>query len=949
MYLRLFTLLLFAIAPLGSWAAHIVGGDMYYECLGGNQYRITLKVYRDCFSNGPNVADYDNPAYITIYDASGFEIITNYVDYENRRNVPPVNNNPCLSPPSNVCVEEASYIFDYTLPPTPGGYDIVYARCCRNATIGNIISPNQVGATYTVHIDPQATPCNNSPEFNDFPPIVICAGEPLVFDHSATDPDGDVIVYELCTPFTGGDQNDPQPLPPLPPPFGNVQWRNPYSLSNLLGGTALAIDPNTGLLTGTPQLQGQFVVGVCANEFRNGVLIGTTRRDFQFNVVSCIIDLEARVPVIDTVGAGQTGTAGLYAYACRGFDVSFANLSRNASTYLWNFGDPTTTADTSSLANPTYLYPDTGQYVVTLVANPGLFCADTTKVYIRVYPGFSIDYAFQPVCEGLPIQFIDQSTSLYGSLTSWTWRFGDNTTGNTPNPSKLYAQDGIYSVKFIGQDSNGCRDSVTKSVTVYSTPNMDFTISPACLNQVVTVVDQSTIPFGSFDNRQWYLNGQPFGNLPLLAFRDSVLGPKTLKLVVQSQQGCIDSLEQTFTVYPLPTVGITPNSAICLFDTTQLIATGGNLYDWTPGTGLSATNVANPFASPAQTTNYAVNVTDTNGCQNQGFVTLTVNPLPATNAGPDDFTCLGDIYQLSGTNGVIFSWQPDSLVSDPTIANPTTSPDSSTTFYLTTVNSFGCDNIDSMFLEVQHPINASLANPPDVCIYDTVQLEVVDGKYFQWSPPDGLSDTTVFNPLAFPLQSTVYTVIAANDCPQFNDTLTVELTVRPLPEVNAGLDTTVFRDESITLQGTSNGISFVWVPSDYLDNPTILAPLSTPFNTITYILQATSEFGCLNYDTVKVNVEVKNLLLVPNAFTPNQDGLNDVFRIIKTLNIAEVLDVFVFNRWGQKIYEGHNTAAFWDGTFNGQPQDLGVYVYVIRAVTRDGNEITETGNVTLLR
>jgi gliding motility-associated-like protein len=115
------------------------------------------------------------------------------------------------------------------------------------------------------------------------------------------------------------------------------------------------------------------------------------------------------------------------------------------------------------------------------------------------------------------------------------------------------------------------------------------------------------------------------------------------------------------------------------------------------------------------------------------------------------------------------------------------------------------------------------------------------------------------------------------------------------------------------------------------------------------VLEATSEYGCLNYDTVTVKVEVKTLLLVPNAFTPNQDGLNDVFRIIKTLNIAEVLDVFVFNRWGQKVFEGQNSTAFWDGTFKGKVQDLGVYVYVIRAITRDGDEITETGNVTLLR
>ncbi len=941
-------LFLVVLVPMAARGAHIVGGDMYYECLGNNEYRITLKVYRDCFSNGPNVADYDDPAFIGIFDASGNEVDMLDVIYQNRRNVPPETSNPCLSPPSNVCVEEASYVFDYFLTPQSGGYDIVYMRCCRNSTIGNVVAPGTVGATYTVRIDPLGTPCNNSPEYNDFPPIVICAGEPLVFDHSATDPDGDVIVYELCTPFTGGDQNDPKPIP-TPPPFGNVVWQSPYSLNNLLGGVALSIDPNTGILTGTPQLQGQYVVGVCANEYRNGVLIGTIRRDFQFNVVSCIIDLEAKVPVIDTTGAGATGTSGLYTYACKGFDVSFTNLSRNATTYLWNFGDNTTNTDTSTIRNPTYLYPDTGQYIVTLVANPGLFCADTTKVYIRVYPGFDVDYAFQPVCEGLPIQFNDQSSAQYGSIVSWTWQFGDNTSSSNQSPAKLYAQDGIYTVKFIAQDSNGCRDSLTQSVTVYSKPDVDFTISPACLNESVLIADQTLINFGSFGSRQWYLNGQPSGNDPIFSYVDSVLGAKTMKLVVQSSFGCIDSLEKSFTVFPLPTVTLSPDTSLCIFDTIQLTASGGNQYFWAPSNGLSANNVSNPLASPAQNTSYVVNVTDSNGCSNAGNINVTVNPLPNTDAGPDDFLCLGSSYQLTGQNGISFFWEPDSLVSNPNIANPTTNLDSATTFYLTTFNSFGCDNVDSVFIEVQYPINASLSGPPDVCIYDTIQLEVQDGKYYLWVPADGLSSDTIYNPTASPLQNTSYTVYVTNDCPQFADTLEVDIVVHPLPLVNAGLDTTVYRDESTMLMGNSNGVSFAWTPVDYLDDPTILNPISFPFNSVNYVLTATTEFGCVASDTVRVNVEVKTLILVPNAFTPNQDGLNDVFRIIKTLNIERVDDVFVFNRWGQKVFEGHNSAVFWDGTVGSSQADLGVYVYVIKALTRDGDEITETGNVTLLR
>lgn len=947
MRLQLLYILLIAAVSFNAKAAHIVGGDMYYECIGTNQYRITLKVYRDCFSNGPNVADYDDPAFIGIFDANGNEIDILNVFFQNRRNVPPETSNPCLSPPSNVCVEEASYVFDYTLPPVNGGYTVVYTRCCRNATIGNIVAPGSVGATYTVNIDPQRTPCNNSPEFNDFPPIVICAGEPLVFDHSATDPDGDVIEYELCAPFTGGDQNDPQPFP-TPPPFGNVTWQNPYSIANLLGGTPLTIDRNTGILTGTPQLQGQFVVGVCANEYRNGVLIGTTRRDFQFNVVSCIVDVEAIIPVIDTTGV-DPGIGGVYLNRCLDLEVPFANNSRGGRTYFWDFGVPGITDDTSDLFSPTYTYADTGEYVVTLVVNPRTFCSDTFKVLVRLYPQFFSEYDFANVCQNTPLTFTDQSFSLYGIVNQWSWQFGDNTSSTQQNPIKTYTQDGIYQVRLITNDTNECIDTVTKTVTIFSTPDVDFDITPACQNSPIVFTDNTVINFGDFDNRNWVLNGTNIGSINPYIYQEPNLGQRTMTLVVASEQGCVDSLTKTYTVFPPPTVTVTNDTALCIFDTIRLNATGGAQYVWSPASGLSSANLSNPFASPAQTTAYTVNVTDSNGCVNTGSVNVTVNPLPETSAGADNFVCIGDTFQLNGQNGVSFSWQPDSLVSNPTIANPTTSPDSSTTFVLTTLNQFGCDNTDTMFLEVQRPINATLAAPPDVCIFDTIQLEVQDGKYYQWIPSAGLSSDTINNPTASPLETTSYTVIVTNDCPQFADTLDIEIVVRPLPEVDAGIDTTVFRDESTMLLGSSNGISFVWSPADYLDDSTILNPISFPFNSIDYILTATSEFDCKNSDTVTVNVEVKTLLLVPNAFTPNQDGLNDVFRIIKTLNIERVYDVFVFNRWGNKVFEGHDENAFWDGTVNGRPADLGVYVYIIRAVTRDGDEVTETGNVTLLR
>lgn len=943
--------LLWALAFFPAQAAHLVGGDMSYECLGNNNYEITLKVYRDCYSFGPNVADFDSPAYITIYDANGFEINTEAIYYESRTNIPPVTNNPCVTPPSNVCVEEAVYRFIVNLPPSSGGYDIVYSRCCRNATITNIVDPDQVGATYTVNIDPSNPICNNSAYFNEFPPIVICAGEPLVFDHSATDPDGDVLVYELCTPFVGGDQSDPQPIPPLPPPFGTVVWRGSYSASFPLGASPpLSIDPNTGLLTGTPQMAGQFVVGICVNEFRNGVLVSTTRRDFQFNVTPCNYDVEARIPVIDTTGAFASGTAGIYVYECSDLTVDFVNQSQSATSYYWDFGDLTTFADTSNVYQPTYTYPDSGQYLVTLIANPSFSCADTYQVLVRIYPTFDADFDFQPICQGESVSFTDQTSTTYGSVSQWNWDLGNSQTSTQQNPTQTYSQDGNYFITLLARNDKGCRDSITKPLTVYSRPDMDFDYTPPCVYTDILFTDLTEIDFGSFGSRQWILNNQVVGSADELQLFDSTVTNNTLTLIVTSAEGCTDSITQNFTVNPLPTVTVSNDTDMCVQDTIILQAGGGETYVWLPAAGLNAASQPVTQASPAQTTSYVVYVTDSNECVNNDTVTVTVRPLPQTDAGPDDFVCIGDSYTLQGsTDGISYSWSPGGLLNDSTIANPTLTPDSTIGFVLTTTNIYTCVSSDSMTLEVQYPIEASLATAPELCEFDTLQLQAEGGKYYLWRPGDLVSDSTIANPTTSPSETTTFTLIASNDCPQFTDTLELEVVVHPLPEVDAGLDDTIRRDEFTTLTAAAFGETYEWSPPDGLFDFDQLNPEASPFNTTQYILTVTDQFGCINTDSVNIYVDVLTLMLVPSAFSPNNDGNNDLFRIIKLLNIEEILDFRIYNRWGQKVFETTSRDGYWDGTWKGEPVDMDVFVYYIRAVTRDGDEIVRSGNVTLIR
>jgi gliding motility-associated-like protein len=351
-------------------ATHIVGGELNYKCLGNNQYEIRLTVYRDCYNGVP---PFDNPASVGIFDASN-KLVTNLlIPFKSKTTLPPTmaQANVCVKTPSNVCVEVSEYVATVTLPPITGGYQLAYQRCCRNQTITNLTNPGNQGATYYAHIPDQSQAvCNSNPKFNNWPPIFICVNNPVIFDHSATDIDGDSIVYTLCSPFTGATGTNSEPQPPAAPPYTSVTFKAGYTPSNPMGGpNPLTINPSTGLITGVPPAIGQFVIGICADEYRNGKLISTTKRDFQFNVINCQPDVSVAVPNV-TVNCGSRV-------------ATFSNTSLGATKFLWNFGDTLTLGDTSQTKNSTYTYPAYGTYGVTLVAYSNLSpkCNDTLFNY----------------------------------------------------------------------------------------------------------------------------------------------------------------------------------------------------------------------------------------------------------------------------------------------------------------------------------------------------------------------------------------------------------------------------------------------------------------------------------------------------------------------------------------------------------------------------------------
>jgi gliding motility-associated-like protein len=653
---------------------------------------------------------------------------------------------------------------------------------------------------------------------------------------------------------------------------------------------------------------------------------------------------------------------------CPPFNANFSFNGNFAESFEWDFGDGTT----SALKDPSHLYQQSGNYPVTLtVTSPGGCVATSSSPVVLQVKGPRGAVAFKPtLCEPYNAEFnITHENTDYVFID-----YGDgNVSGNIPVADMIpysYTDTGLYQPNVFLLNTNGCtvflkspNDIRTVSLEPKFTPDINF----MCDNGRVEFTDR-TLANEKLVSWQWDFGDTKTGVGPRPANFYSRPGIYSVKLNVISQSGCQKSLTRSsiIEVQARPDIGIQSNKAIiCEDDIIQFTGievvpnnspTVSWFWDFTNGN--SATG---QFPPPQQFRKggiypFRLYATNSKGCSDTLFQNFTVNPNPIVDAGADIVFCLGKPVSLTPQGGLSYQWDQAPGISCTNCTSPTINPSSDAVYRVKGISSLGCFAYDSVRVKVIQPSTIKAIADTLVCEGQSVQLTSSGTELVSWSPATGLSRTDVFSPIAKPSQTITYTVTGKDIYNCFTTKDDVVVRVIPNPKVDVGNDTTVKAGYPFTINPSySNDVARVqWVPSLFLNCSNCKTPVSTPSYSATYTVFAYTPEGCMSKDVINVFVTcTKDNLFIPTTFSPNGDGMNEVF-FPRGRGIEKIRSMKVFSRWGQLIYEKQNflandQSAGWDGRKAGQYVTPDVYVYMIELVCENGNIITLKGDVTLIR
>ena len=689
--------------------------------------------------------------------------------------------------------------------------------------------------------------------------------------------------------------------------------------------------------------------------------------------------------------------------------ANFINSTSIADTcalsYLWNFDDPNATPpnpNTSTLVNPTHQYSLAALYNVKLIATSSLGCIDSiTKPFTvngAVPRSNFIVSTPATLCSNKDIEIKDSSYVDFGNITKLIidWGDGNTTTDNSPGQMPngkfyyhRYANFGTpafktFTIQMYAYSGIVCVDVHAKQITINASPEILFNNIPEVCNEAVPFnITQASEIWGLTGNGSY--SGPGITNGPAGTFNPSLLVPGTYPITYTfiTNFGCRADSVRPITINPTPrssfsfTHGCLPNAGIQFTSTATLPGGNGNALQHLWNFGDPLAGPGNPNTSNAMNPSHVYHALNTysvqlqtispKGCVHDTVISIYPNisifPQPDADFKIDSMKtiCAGSpvyfINQSTGGGQPITQYQwtfGDGGLSSAVNPTHTYSTQGNYTVSLWLQNQKGCISDTATINVTVQSIPKANFRFDSTCFGKPVQFTDIStdslGAISMWDWNMGNGNTsTLQNPVATYSSYLPFTVTlkvtTSNGCVSapVNKTFTIKKV-----NVFAGRDTSIVKGQPLQLQATGAN-AYTWTPITGLNNNTIANPIAVLYNTYqTYYLKGITTEGCQGFDTINIKVFARADVYVPNAFTPNKDGLNDYLHPI-CIGIKQLNYFKIFDRWGNTVFESRSQTSKWDATLKGIDVPNGNYVWIAEAITFDGTLIQRKGSVMVIR
>lgn len=559
--------------------------------------------------------------------------------------------------------------------------------------------------------------------------------------------------------------------------------------------------------------------------------------------------------------------------------------------------------------------------------NMGVFKFDLTAIQAQI----GIDGPDE-VCAGNTVSFINYTTVA----NEFEWDFGDESTANATNPSHVYEEPGEYTVILYATHDNGCIDPDSTSIQITVIPPPEINVSPGI---TICAGDSTELFVEGGDTYSWSPAGQvsdTSSDTPI------IWADQETTFYVSTETACGSAVDTVTVAVFEEEYGTGENQTICLGESVALSASGGVAYSWSPASSLTGANTASPTASPEISTQYTVEITSPNGClYTASMVVDVLEGIPDAVTSDNAAICDGGSVMIYAAGGDEYIWDPIPGLDAYDVPNPIANPTANTWYFVSVINICGVSR-DSVLVNIG-TVNPSVELPDTVCPGEPISLHASGGAYYQWQPQSYLNDAGIASPTASPPHSLNYTVTITDEfgCAGI-ETVTVPVFLPPY--VKASRDRVIDYYTWVSISAESNG-TVSWesdLPLSCTDCPS--PTVQGVENGVVYVTSI-DDNGCTATDSLLI--QVIGTLYVPNAITPNGDGINDIFKAVGTE--IESFHLQIFDRWGELIFESFDIDEGWNGGLGKYYVESEVYVWNIVAKEHTGVSFERRGHVTVIR